>query len=149
MEAKDYYFVEREIFHEMIARAELLEWATVHHHYKGTSRDEVFPRLEQGIDVVLDIDVQGARQVRKMFADALMVFVLPPSAEELARRLVDQYTAGEPEILREDFYLALQAAYTPEEVSLQLIRAGLDRLKIETASERLPAERIRARTSAW
>lgn len=62
--------------------------------------------------------------------------LLRPDSEGQAERLVDQYAADAPEILREDFYNSLLAAYTPEEVSHQLIRTGLDRLKIETASDR-------------
>jgi trans-aconitate methyltransferase len=79
------------------------------------------------------------RSVRHLGAPGAAVQVmdlLRPDSEEQAQRLVEQYAGDAPEVLREDFYNSLLAAYTTEEVSDQLIRAGLDRLKIETASDR-------------
>lgn len=86
-DGRDYHFVDDETFGRMIERNELAEWAVVHGRRYGTPRREITSALEHGKTVLLDIDVQGARQVRRMFADALMIFVLPPSADELARRL--------------------------------------------------------------
>lgn len=83
----DYHFVDDATFDRMIETDELAEWAVVHGRRYGTPRREVTGPVEQGRTVVLDIDVQGARQVRRMFPDALLIFVLPPSAGELARRL--------------------------------------------------------------
>lgn len=83
----DYHFVTQTGFDAMIARGEFLEHATYVGNRYGTSRREVEPRLEAGMDVFLDIDVQGARQVRDARPDALLVFVFPPSWEELERRL--------------------------------------------------------------
>lgn len=86
-DGRDYHFVDDETFSRMIERNELAEWAVVHGRRYGTPRREITAALDSGRTVVLDIDVQGARQVRRMFADALLIFVLPPSADELARRL--------------------------------------------------------------
>lgn len=86
-DGRDYHFVDDDTFGRMIERHELAEWAVVHGRRYGTPRREITSAIEQGKTVLLDIDVQGARQVRRMFAEALMIFVLPPSAEELARRL--------------------------------------------------------------
>ncbi len=86
-DGRDYHFVDDATFTRMIERNELAEWAVVHGRRYGTPRREITAALGTGNTVVLDIDVQGARQVRKMFASALLIFVLPPSAEELARRL--------------------------------------------------------------
>ncbi len=86
-DGRDYHFVDDSTFDRMIERNELAEWAVVHGRRYGTPRAEITGPLQQGRTVVLDIDVQGARQVRKMFPTALLVFVLPPSAEELNRRL--------------------------------------------------------------
>ncbi|NCO69359.1 MAG: guanylate kinase [Acidobacteria bacterium] len=83
----DYHFVTENNFSAMVARGEFLEHATYVGHRYGTSRHEVDPRLDAGTDVFLDIDVQGARQVRDARPDALLVFVFPPSREELERRL--------------------------------------------------------------
>ena len=84
----DYHFVDRPAFERMIAAREFLEYAEVHNNLYGTSRGEVAGRLERGCDVFLDIDVQGARQVRASIPDAVKVFVFPPSYAELRRRLI-------------------------------------------------------------
>jgi len=86
-EGVDYNFVSRPEFEGMVARGEFLEWADVFGNLYGTSRRETEVRLAAGIDVVLVIDVQGARQVRQRMQDAVAVFVLPPSFEALERRL--------------------------------------------------------------
>lgn len=88
VEGVDYHFVSREQF---AAEADgghgMLEWATVHQNDYGTPRSQVLPQLHAGRDVLLDIDVQGADQVRSSGLPAAFVFILPPSVEELARRL--------------------------------------------------------------
>ncbi|MEP0774989.1 MAG: guanylate kinase [Acidobacteriota bacterium] len=84
----DYHFVERSEFRRMVERREFLEYAEVHGNLYGTSRGEVEGRLESGCDVFLDIDVQGARQVRAFLPAAVKVFIFPPSCAELRRRLL-------------------------------------------------------------
>lgn len=86
-DGRDYHFVGDVAFDRMIERDELAEWAVVHGRRYGTPRQEITSALQQGRTVVLDIDVQGARQVRRTIPNALLIFVLPPSAAELARRL--------------------------------------------------------------
>ena len=83
----DYHFIDRATFDAMVERREFLEFAEVHGNLYGTSRSEVEPRLAAGYAIFLDIDVQGARQVRSSIPDAVKVFVFPPSREELVRRL--------------------------------------------------------------
>jgi guanylate kinase len=85
--SRDYHFVDEAEFIRMQDSGELLEWAVVHGRRYGTPRVEVEDRLKQGQVVVLDIDVKGAGQVRQALPAAVLVFVLPPSAEELRRRL--------------------------------------------------------------
>ncbi|HEX6937890.1 MAG TPA: guanylate kinase [Longimicrobiales bacterium] len=97
---KDYYFVDDAEFDRMIAAGELLEWATVHGRRYGTPRAGVAHGLEQGRVVVLDIDIQGARQVRDLFPDAVLVFILPPSAGELERRLAKRGSEARAEVDR-------------------------------------------------
>ncbi|MGK7310901.1 MAG: guanylate kinase [Candidatus Longimicrobiales bacterium M2_2A_002] len=87
IDGQDYHFVDDDTFDRMIEHNKLAEWAVVHGRRYGTPRQEITDAVQQGRTVVLDIDVQGARQVRKMFSGVLMIFVLPPSADELARRL--------------------------------------------------------------
>jgi guanylate kinase len=86
-DGRDYHFVDQVTFQAMIAAGDFLEWAQVHDNYYGTSRAEVFPRLEEGIDVVLDIDVQGAERVLAGHPEAHGIFVMPPSFEDLETRL--------------------------------------------------------------
>jgi guanylate kinase len=83
----EYHFVDEAAFRAIEARGGFLEWAVVHGNLYGTSREEVEPRLESGIDVLLDIDVQGARQVRSHVPEAVKVIVFPPSREVLEKRL--------------------------------------------------------------
>jgi guanylate kinase len=82
-----YHFVSRAEFEAMIARGEFLEWAEVHGRLYGTSRRQVERLRAEGYDVVLTIDVQGANQARGIFADAVSVFILPPSFETMLDRL--------------------------------------------------------------
>jgi len=95
-EGVDYFFISKETFQKMIKEGAFLEWAEVHGHYYGTSKAQVLKALERGQDILLDIDVQGAAQVKKILGkDAVLVFVLPPSFEELERRLRRRSTESE------------------------------------------------------
>jgi guanylate kinase len=88
-----YYFVDDAEFDAMIHRGDLLEWATVHNASRyGTPRSPVMAALDAGQNVLLEIDLHGARQVRATMAEALLVFLLPPSWEELVRRLIARGT---------------------------------------------------------
>ena len=105
-DGRDYHFVERAVFDRMVAEGRFLEWAEVHGNLYGTAADEVLPRIERGVDVLLDIDVQGARQVMSLpgGAGSLLrtavwgIFVMPPSYEALVSRLRGRDLDGAPEI---------------------------------------------------
>ena len=101
VEGKSYYFVSDESFQEMIDSNQLLEWATVHgvHRY-GTPKAAVDQALSSGSNVVLEIDVQGAFQVREAFPEALLIFVKPPSFEELEIRMQKRGTESVEDKLR-------------------------------------------------
>ena len=93
-----YHFVSNEAFGRMVDHGELLEWATVHGRAQyGTPRAPVEAALAQGRPALLEIDLQGARQVRETMPDALFVFLKPPSWDELVRRLVGRGTESEEE----------------------------------------------------
>lgn len=96
----DYHFVDDETFDQMIERGEFLEWARVHGERYGTSRSALREALESNRDVVLEIDVQGGRQVREACPGAVLVFIAPPSLEELERRLRDRGTESPRQIQR-------------------------------------------------
>jgi guanylate kinase len=87
VDGRDYHFVDQATFQRMIAEDRFLEWAEVHQSFYGTSLEEVMPRLERGIDVLLDIDVQGAERVLARHPEAHSIFVMPPSYDDLAERL--------------------------------------------------------------
>ena len=91
----NYNFVSREEFEGMIQRDELLEYAEYVSNYYGTSLKAIQDRLDAGIDVLLDIEVQGAAKVRARCPDALFIFIIPPSFEELSRRLHGRHTDSE------------------------------------------------------
>ncbi len=91
-DGQDYYFVSRDRFEEMSAGGQLLEWAEYLGNLYGTPREPVEEALAGGKVIVMEIDVQGGRQVAERMPDSVRVFVLPPSDEELARRLIGRKT---------------------------------------------------------
>ena len=88
----EYFFKTKEEFEKMIAKEELIEYARYVENYYGTPRAYVEQMLEAGKDVILEIEIQGALKVKKAFPDTLLLFVVPPSAEELKHRLVGRGT---------------------------------------------------------
>lgn len=86
-DGRDYVFASDDEFNRMVVDGELVEWAVVHGNKYGTPWESIRKGVDGGHVVVLDIDVQGARQIRQKFDDAVLVFILPPSASELERRL--------------------------------------------------------------
>lgn len=84
----DYFFVKQQEFHQMVAANSFVEYATVFGYEYGTSAEQINYRLQQGIDVVLDIDWQGAQQIKRIFAEAVRIFILPPSLHVLRERLL-------------------------------------------------------------
>jgi guanylate kinase len=96
----DYHFVDRPRFEAMAAAGRFLEWAPVHGHLYGTACEEVLPRLARGVDVVLDIDVQGAEIVMARHSEAHGIFILPPSYAVLVERLTRRGLDDGPAIAR-------------------------------------------------
>ena len=91
-EGVDYFFVSDEEFQQMKENGEFLEWAQVHNNYYGTPKKYVCQKLEQGKNIILEIDIQGAKQIKKKFPRAVLIFLLPPSIEELEHRLEKRNT---------------------------------------------------------
>ena len=98
-EGKNYFFRTNREFDELIQADKLLEWAEFVGNKYGTPKDFVFEKLKDGIDVFLEIEVQGALQVKEKFPEALMIFLLPPSIDELEARLRKRATEPEEKIL--------------------------------------------------
>jgi len=87
LDGREYHFVDKAAFQKMVAAGDFLEWAEVHGNLYGTSRSAIETQVAAGHDVVLEIDWQGALQLKALLSDAVLVFILPPSWEELAQRL--------------------------------------------------------------
>lgn len=85
--ALHYHFISKTEFEQMIAEGQFFEYAQVHKDYKGTARNSVLPLLDKGLDVLLEIDWQGARQVREQIPEAKSIFILPPSKQALENRM--------------------------------------------------------------
>jgi guanylate kinase len=84
---REYFFVSSQEFDAMVLADGFVEWAFVHGHRYGTSKKAIEERIAQGADVILEIDFQGALQIKRMFGNAVLIFILPPSWEELRSRL--------------------------------------------------------------
>jgi len=100
IDGKDYFFVSEPSFMKMVENGEFLEWAVVHNYYYGTLKKFVEEQLENGKNVLLDIDVQGAMTVMKKAGDAVYIFIAPPSFEELKQRLVKRGTEDKTNLER-------------------------------------------------
>ncbi len=88
---KEYFFVNRESFEKMIEEGQLIEYAQYVNNYYGTPRQYVFQQMADGKDVILEIEIQGALKIKEQFPEALLLFVMPPNADELKRRLAPAY----------------------------------------------------------
>jgi guanylate kinase len=92
VDGREYFFVSRETFDEMVAAGEFLEWACVHGNFYGTAKRQIAQETAAGVDIVLEVDVQGAASVRQLLMDSVSIFILPPSPEVLRQRLIARGT---------------------------------------------------------
>ncbi|MEV4613737.1 guanylate kinase [Kitasatospora sp. NPDC049258] len=125
-----YYFVDNDEFDKLIANGELLEWAVFAGNRYGTPRGAVQEKLEAGVPVLLEIDLQGARQVRESMAEAQLVFLAPPSWEELVRRLTGRGTEPQHVIDQRLDAAKVELAAEPE----------FDTMLVNTSVEQVAAE---------
>lgn len=137
----EYFFISPEVFHEMVASGDFLEWACVHGNYYGTAKQQVVEETAAGIDIVLEVDVQGAASVRQLLLDSVSIFILPPSYEVLKERLIARGTDSPEE-------LAVRLHNAPEELrqysafDYVIINDEVDRAAAQLASI-IYAERAR------
>ena len=96
---KDYFFVTREEFEENIQKGNLLEYAEYNGNYYGTPKHKIDEYLNKGIDVILEIEIQGALQIKELIPEALFIFIMPPSMEELRDRLINRGTDSKEKII--------------------------------------------------
>jgi guanylate kinase len=99
-EGVDYRFLDEKTFKEKLPKDFFAEWATVHNHLYGTSRDDLQAIIGSGRDALMDIDVQGTRQMKEVFPESVTIFILPPSIKELRKRLSGRGTEDKEEIDR-------------------------------------------------
>ncbi|MFZ7132042.1 MAG: guanylate kinase [Eubacteriales bacterium] len=91
-DGKNYFFINKEAFLDMIGNNEFLEYAKVYDHYYGTPSNSVLNMIKEGTDVILEIDIQGASQVRANYPQGIYIFVVPPSIKELKKRITERGT---------------------------------------------------------
>ncbi|PMB01081.1 guanylate kinase [Fischerella thermalis CCMEE 5268] len=100
IDGKDYYFISRSKFEQLVAAGEFLEWAEFAGNYYGTLREPVINQICSGKLVLLEIELEGARQIRRSFPEALSIFILPPSFSELEKRIRTRGQDSEEAIAR-------------------------------------------------
>ncbi len=132
-EGREYHFVTVEEFQRMVQRDEFLEHNEVHDNIYGTSKAEVLPRLEAGEDVVLDIDVQGARDIRRVCPEAIAIFIVPASPAELERRLTTRGLDGK-EAIRKRMINAAREIQEASSFQYVIVNEDLDRATLELQS---------------
>ena len=137
---REYWFTVEDDFRSMIDRSEFFEWAQVHGHLYGTSRTAIEERLMEGQDMVLEIDFQGALQIKQLFAHAVLIFILPPSWGELQQRL-QRRGEDDPDVIARRMHNArkevAQARHFDFVIINSLFETALFDLKTVVHSQRL------------
>lgn len=133
VDGKDYFFLDQPRFDELVSQDGFLEWAHVHGNSYGTLRSRVQERMDEGAQVILEIDVQGAFQVKKAMPEAHLIFIEPPSLEELERRLRGRGTETEEVICKRMKTAEVELAQKME-YDVQVINDELERATDELVS---------------
>jgi guanylate kinase len=121
---REYHFMTDAAFDALVARGELLEWATFAGHKYGTPKAPVAKRAAEGVPTLLEIDIEGARQIRQSVPGALLVFLAPPSREELARRLTGRGTEP-PDVIARRLNVARQEIEAGREFDITLVNTSV------------------------
>lgn len=132
-DGREYHFVTVADFQRMVQRDEFLEHNEVHDNIYGTSKAEVLPRLAAGQDVILDIDVQGARDIRRVYPEAVTIFIVPSSPAELEKRLKSRGLDGE-EAIRKRLINAAKEIQEASDFQYVIVNDDLDRATLELQS---------------
>ena len=125
-DGREYFFKTREEFDEMIKNNELLEYATFNGNSYGTPRAYVEQLIDRRKDVILEIEIQGALQVKEMYPDALLLFTMPPSAKELENRLVGRGTET-PEVIEQRLAISCRESQYMEQYDYLIVNDSLER----------------------
>ncbi len=132
-EGREYHFVTRDEFRRMIGQGEFVEWAEVYGDYYGTSSFEIERKTGEGLDLVMDVDVQGAANIRSRFREAVLVFVLPPSMDALEERIKGR-GADDPESMSKRLAKAAREMENASWYDYIVLNRRLDRASEEMAS---------------
>lgn len=145
VDGKDYFFVTKEEFEDNIKKGNFLEYAKYNDNYYGTPKNKIEDYLNKGIDVILNIEIQGALQIKELIKDALFIFIMPPSMEELKRRLINRGTDSSEKILSR-FKTAYQEINDVTKYNYVVVNDDLDKAvdKVEAIliSEKCRVDRI-------
>lgn len=148
-DGRDYHFVSVDTFKKMIAHETFIEWAIVHGNYYGTSKKDLTELLNNGIDLILDIDSQGAKQIKKTFKNGVFCYILPPSFADLRNRLMVR-KGDSPDEINKRLKMAGEEVKDYRIYEYLIINEDFDRalaeLKSIIVSARIRMERI---NSAW
>lgn len=125
-EGKDYYFLTKEEFQKKIQEDYFLEWALVHDNYYGTPKDFIFSNLTQNKKIILDIDIQGAENVKKKLPSSISIFIVPPSKEIWIERLKNRGTET-PEALEKRIQNGLKELNEKNKFDFQIINDDLEK----------------------
>jgi guanylate kinase len=125
VDGREYHFVTDEVFDQMAGRGELLEWARFAGKQYGTPKGPVAEHVAAGVPTLLEIDIEGARQVRRAIPDALLVFLAPPSWDELVRRLTGRGTES-PEVIARRLALARIEIEAGTEFDITLVNTSVE-----------------------
>ena len=150
-DGREYHFVDIASFRGMIERHDFLEWAEVHGNFYGTSKKWIADQLATGHDVLLEIDWQGAQQVRQIFPEAIGVFILPPSMDELTRRLTGRGTDSAEVVARRLAAAQAEMRHVGEfdyVIINDRLEQALDELRAVVCASRLTCKAQRARHAA-
>ncbi len=148
----DYHFVGRETFERMVSEGAFAEWAEVHGNLYGTALQTLEQARQAGEDILLDIDCQGAAQLRQKLADAVFIFILPPSLEELERRLRGRQTDSEDVVARRlaNARREIAAAHWYDYLLVNDdLEAAREQLKAIVLAERCRTRRFRQPPARW
>ncbi len=140
-----YFFVTRERFEEMIRQDELLEYASYVDNYYGTPRSYVDNRLDEGFDVILEIETQGALNVKKKVPDAVLIYMLPPSAQVLKERLSGRGTET-PEVVKKRMRRAMEESACLDQYDYIIVNEDVDECAQELNSL-IRAQRLRTQSN--
>jgi guanylate kinase len=142
VEGHDYFFVERKVFEQMLENGEFIESAEIYGNLYGTSQKWINEAIKSGKDILLEIDGQGAKQVRKIFSDVVSIFVLPPSLEVLKNRLKDR-NQDSKEVIAKRMAAAKEEISHVSEYDYVIINDNMD-IALRDLVSVVQSERLRA-----